>query len=213
MAISNVSSGLRPGVCTSTTRPTAPFEGQMIYESDTNRVLVWDNAAWVMIADTDQPPGLQLVKTQTFTSATTAVNVDNCFSSDFQNYKVIMEHTATAAGAYNVRLRAGGVDNQTASSYTRERILSLVGVVNSTNSAAAEWTSIIIGETTLGTAELTFSRPFETVTTGVISFSGRATAVALSGGSHNQAVSYDGFSVLVPAGSITGTIRVYGYRD
>ena len=47
MAISNVSSGLRPGVCTSTTRPTAPFEGQMIYETDTNRVLVWDNSAWV----------------------------------------------------------------------------------------------------------------------------------------------------------------------
>ena len=157
--------------------------------------------------------GLWLVKTQTFSSATTAINVDNCFSSDFQNYKVIMEHTVTAAGAYNVRLRASGVDNQTAASYTRERILGLVGVVGSTNSAAAEWTNIIIGEATLGTAELTFTRPFETVTTGVISLSGRATGIALSGGSHSEAVSYDGFSVLVPVGSITGTIRVYGYRN
>ena len=48
MAISNVSSGLRPGVCTSTTRPQAPFEGQMIYETDTDRVLVWNASAWVM---------------------------------------------------------------------------------------------------------------------------------------------------------------------
>jgi len=46
MAISNVSSGLRPGVCTSTTRPQAPFEGQMIYETDTDKVLVWNGTAW-----------------------------------------------------------------------------------------------------------------------------------------------------------------------
>ena len=47
MAISNSSRGLTPGVCTSTTRPTAPYEGQLIYETDTDRVLVWNNSAWV----------------------------------------------------------------------------------------------------------------------------------------------------------------------
>lgn len=46
MAISNLSTGLRPGVCTSTTRPSAPFEGQMIYETDTDKVLVWNGSAW-----------------------------------------------------------------------------------------------------------------------------------------------------------------------
>ena len=46
MAISNNSTGLRPGVCTSTTRPTAPYEGQMIYETDTDKVLVWNGTAW-----------------------------------------------------------------------------------------------------------------------------------------------------------------------
>jgi hypothetical protein len=46
MAISNNSTGLRPGVCTSTTRPTAPYEGQHIYETDTDKVLVWNGTAW-----------------------------------------------------------------------------------------------------------------------------------------------------------------------
>jgi hypothetical protein len=46
MGISNVSNGLRSGVCTSTTRPTAPYEGQVIYETDTDRVLVWNGSAW-----------------------------------------------------------------------------------------------------------------------------------------------------------------------
>lgn len=46
MAISNLSSGARPGVCTSTTRPTTPFEGQMIYETDTDKLLIYNGSAW-----------------------------------------------------------------------------------------------------------------------------------------------------------------------
>jgi hypothetical protein len=48
MAISNNSTGLRPGVCTSTTRPTAPYEGQHIYETDTDIEYVWSGSAWVV---------------------------------------------------------------------------------------------------------------------------------------------------------------------
>ena len=46
MAISNNSTGLRPGVCTSSTRPTAPYEGQTIYETDTDKTLFWNGSAW-----------------------------------------------------------------------------------------------------------------------------------------------------------------------
>jgi hypothetical protein len=43
--------GAKAGVCTSSTRPVNPFEGQIIYESDTNRTLIYDNSAWLVIAD------------------------------------------------------------------------------------------------------------------------------------------------------------------
>ena len=33
-------------VCTSTTRPSTPFEGQRIYETDTNRELLYDGSGW-----------------------------------------------------------------------------------------------------------------------------------------------------------------------
>ena len=36
----------KPGVCTSSTRPATPYEGQMIYETDTDKVLVWNGSAW-----------------------------------------------------------------------------------------------------------------------------------------------------------------------
>ena len=34
-------------ICTSSTRPASPFEGQKIYETDTNRELTYDSSAWV----------------------------------------------------------------------------------------------------------------------------------------------------------------------
>lgn len=49
MAISNYIPSSRltqSGVCTSSTRPASPFEGQMIYETDTDKVLIWDGSAW-----------------------------------------------------------------------------------------------------------------------------------------------------------------------
>lgn len=33
-------------ICTSAARPSTPVEGQLAYETDTNRVIVWDSAAW-----------------------------------------------------------------------------------------------------------------------------------------------------------------------
>ena len=38
--------GIRPGVCTSSTRPENPFEGQVIYETDTNNIRFWSGSAW-----------------------------------------------------------------------------------------------------------------------------------------------------------------------
>jgi hypothetical protein len=40
---------LKQGVCTSSTRPASPFEGQMIYETDTDRMLVYNGSAWATL--------------------------------------------------------------------------------------------------------------------------------------------------------------------
>lgn len=49
MAISGVTgaqSVIRPGVCTSSTRPASPYEGQMIFETDTDLLRIWTGAVW-----------------------------------------------------------------------------------------------------------------------------------------------------------------------
>lgn len=55
MAISSANTGLRAGVCTSTTRPTAPYTGQIIFQTDTGTMHNWDGTAWQFLAPTQQP--------------------------------------------------------------------------------------------------------------------------------------------------------------
>ena len=45
-SVLGASSAIRPGVCTSLTRPAVPYEGQLIYETDTDRIAVYSGSAW-----------------------------------------------------------------------------------------------------------------------------------------------------------------------
>jgi hypothetical protein len=47
MTISATTQGLRQGVCTSSNRPSVPFQGQVIYETDTTLSKVWNGSAWI----------------------------------------------------------------------------------------------------------------------------------------------------------------------
>lgn len=80
MAISNAASGFRPGVCTSTTRPTSPFEGQMIYETDTDMLAIWNGSAWRQLAFGTATNGsvlqVQSTTTTSSTSTTSSTFVD-----------------------------------------------------------------------------------------------------------------------------------------
>lgn len=38
--------GIQTGVCTSSTRPANPYEGQVIFETDTNNLRFWSGSAW-----------------------------------------------------------------------------------------------------------------------------------------------------------------------
>jgi hypothetical protein len=88
---------LKQGVCTSTTRPASPFEGQVIFETDTDRLYVYNGTAWVIPNSPAQnPQGLELVSTTTVTSGS-SVTVSNCFSSTYDAYKIIMSGGATTA--------------------------------------------------------------------------------------------------------------------
>jgi len=132
MAISNNSTGLRPGVCTSSTRPTAPYEGQMIYETDTDKTLFWNGSAWVNVnsvspdftgtptaptasagtnttqlattAFANAAGGLVLVGTRTFATGSGGyISYSDCFTSAYKNYRVVYNNIICSAGAATLK--------------------------------------------------------------------------------------------------------------
>lgn len=226
MGISNLSTGLRPGVCTSTTRPSTPFEGQMIYETDTNRVLVYEGAAWVMIADTDTPPALQLISAVTFNNEASKV-VDNVFSADYTNYKVVVE----LYGSSNSNIVFFRLINETGTERTTNYYASAWGVDYASGpttlySSGARSTDMPIGyasNTSNGqplVADLLIGNPWSTGTRTALAGpqTGLNDGVVFLGGSANGAYltkeRHRGFWVRNTANTgLYGSVRVYGYRD
>jgi hypothetical protein len=104
MSISNNLTGLRPGVCTSTTRPTAPYEGQTIYETDTDLMLVWSGSAWVEVVSalTKAPRGVMALAN--ITSNTTS-------NGSTEVTRASVTWTAVANRYYKITWVEGKVDN------------------------------------------------------------------------------------------------------
>ncbi len=74
---------IQPGVCTSSTRPASPFEGQAIYETNTDMMAIWNGSAWRYIAATTPTNGTVLqvvvgtvVNTEKSSTSTSFVTTD-----------------------------------------------------------------------------------------------------------------------------------------
>lgn len=217
MAISNLTTGIRTGVCTSTTRPTTPYEGQMIYETDTNRVLVYEGAAWVMIADTDTPPGIDFIKSVTVGSGVTTVPISDVFNSTYANYLVIASGINSNVDGYGLKIK---LNNSTGATY------NALGNWMSWNSAtinAIRETSDVSNGAFVGFSSTnsatnftcTIINPFASAYTTFV-FSGAGTTYACMGNSIDKnATSSTSFTLNSYDGATMtgGTIRVYGYRN
>lgn len=220
MAISNLASGLRTGVCTSTTRPTAPFNGQVIYETDSKQTLVWQGSAWVMLTDADTPPGLVLIKTQTLSG--TSTQVDSCFTTQFDSFKVVLSGLTSSTVDYlTFRLVTGTTPNQTSNYYSTAVEVNQSGTQTaSTRAAETFWLCSIVGSTTAAGGVIDVHNASSS--TQATSFSAQGTDARTVGafirhgaGYFNGTTQFDGLWISTLNGTYTlsGTARVYGYRN
>jgi hypothetical protein len=92
MGISNQNQGLKPGVCTFSTRPTAPYTGMMIYETDTNLSYIWNGSSWAQMPSSASLALKANIASPTFTGTTTvtgtASNVSNTINAPSGYYAI-----------------------------------------------------------------------------------------------------------------------------
>ena len=198
-------------------RPASPYEGQVLYQRDTNQLLVWDGSAWIVPnSTTANPAGLELVKTQTVGTAVPSVTVSNAFSADYDAYQIIY----TGGTSSSVRPLSLQIGNATTGYYS----VTIYGgyttggpsIVRDTNSA--NFTYIGHQSTTNSFISCRVFSPFATKTTSVFADYaefGTNSNGGMTTGYLDNSNSYTDFTIArAGIGTMTGgTIRVYGYRN
>jgi hypothetical protein len=215
MAISNNSTGLRPGVCTSSTRPTAPYEGQMIYETDTDLTYIWGGSAWQQVSGGTAVgnSGLVYIKSQTIGSGVSSVTVSSAFSADYDNYRIVVNNGVNSTNAV-MQLALG---SSTTAYY---EILNYAGYSSATTplSAGSNNAALFnyVGYCTASSLSASFDliNVFAAKNTQYHAAAWCAlTAAGSSSGVHQVASSFTAFTLSPGSGTFTGgTITVYGYR-
>ena len=163
--------------------------------------------------------GMVLLNTTSF-SGVASQSVNNVFSATYQNYLINFEaEQTTGTPTIGFRLRVGGVDD-TSSNY----IYSITGL-NTTpatdNLNAASQSSALFTRALNAfrfAANMNFFNPALAVRTSFTSISQGLSASGVIGsftgaGSLNINTAFDGITFIASTGTMTGTIRVYGYQN
>jgi len=195
-----------------TATPSTTTDGFLWYdENDTPPTpKFWDGAAFQNVA---APSGMALITSESF-SAVSSVPINGCFTSNYENYAIILRALGSTEYTGRIRLRASGTDNTTASAYVIQAVRGITSSATAFNNVNNLWDGIFYGDATAAVAQYQFYRPAVAATTFFTgSFFGRTDYTACVGGYHTQATAYDGFTLIASTGTFTGVVKIYGYKD
>ena len=164
--------------------------------------------------------GLDLITTES-PSAQSIVNISACFTSAYDNYLIVYDLAGSTNADLTMQLRNSG-SNITAANYQ----WIATGYDNGGNSrdgyatGQTSWnlgrvTSASVG--TLGTVNiynpLVSRNPHHTLLTFYYNNTTGTTILRTYGLRYGADQAHDGFSLAASTGTMTGTIRIYGYKD
>jgi len=154
--------------------------------------------------------GLQLITAQTIGTAVGTVTVSNCFSADYEAYKIIISGGVGSSNNTSFSMRLGA----SATGYSYNLIYTQYNNTLQADSGSntTSWFNVGSIDTTSISMDMELNNPFLAKNS---SFSTVITRTGLAGpsqGLHTVATSFTSFTLVPDTGTITGgTIRVYGY--
>lgn len=175
--------------------------GEILTASDTNTYLA--------------NSGLVYVTSTTFSGTT--VNVNNCFTASYDNYRVIIEVATITGNVVPLLQMRTGTTNTGGTAYAYSGADFLPASVSSQgNTATSSWRIGAHSAGAAGVDVIEFYNPYAAKYTGFTattqgSYTPDSRFLVMAGGYLGNTTSYDGFSWQV-GGTCTGTITVFGYR-
>lgn len=212
---------------------SAALEGVMMFQKDTNELKICDGSSWISMLDTDTPPGMVLINPTSVGGATntngkvsfsasTGVTVDGVFSSLYDNYRVVCTPTTIgtpqqiilrfrvgttedAGFNYNTVRIAASASNSLSSTGGLPAQHAIVGMANSY--AASPMVFDIFGPNIAAVTTLSAGPYGELGNTTATLYVGMAASI------HTTGAQNTGFSLYGFGTTISGSLRVYGYRN
>lgn len=168
------------------------------------------------ISQVDRPAGLVLIKSQVIGNAVTTVTVNDAFSSEFDNYRIMLNGSDSSIDETVFHMKLSGSTGSTYSSAIQWTAFPTRSIGGTNLSASS--TGWIVGITDIdGVAAfcLDIFQPFLTSRTSCSYLGAESGYMILGGGYDTNVASHTGFSIHSPTShTLTGgTIRVYGYRQ
>lgn len=161
---------------------------------------------------------LALITTNTF-SAQSSVNIDNVFSSTYDNYKILFTFDSASVNQSfdSIRLRVSG--SNTTSNYKTFRNFGYTGTVASGDLDPVGTDEIFIADngTSFNGASITDMTLFSpnrakyTVATIHSAYNWGSYTNATISAWQTDSTQFTGFTLLVSSGTITGNVSVYGF--
>ena len=209
-------------------------------------MFVWSGSAWVSVATeveslanyatinyADNQPGMKMVVPTsvavgsgsgsvstsgavTFSGAS-SVSINGCFSSTYDNYRIVFTIPTAGAGApfIGLQMRTGST-NASGSNYYGQSVLGSSTSITGERLVATTTFRFARTETgNGGSAVMDIYRPFLAASTNFTSTGGiyDDAQVLIYNGQHRVSTSYESFTIIPESSNITGTIRVYGYKN
>ena len=171
-----------------------------------------DTAMFTALAG--QKAGMVLLNTTTF-SAVASQDITNVFSSTYENYMFIITATNSTGTVCNIRMMTGTVDSSANYDSAAIRTSTTPTTTSVGNSNATSFILNAFATTTENRITGMFYRPnVATNTNYTMEGSGTSNSCIMSsGGELKTSTQYTGFRYFPSAGTITGTIRVYGVQN
>jgi len=221
---------------------TAVSEGMISYLADTNVVQAYTGSSWNSLAYASAVSAIPTVGltpviaptvnysggTATANSlgkvsftAVTSLSLNNVFTSTYDNYRFIIEvPTTSTTSNLLMRFRTGGVDN-TVAYYAQFWMMSRTSGATQTNNGASLSTIGLINWLALSNRFISVvgvvTNPALVKTTNMtwqgFGYDGTSAYQNNAGGLYDNTVAFDGFTIYASAGTMTGSVTVFGYND
>ena len=200
----------KPPFAYGTAEPSTTVEGFIFYDENVTPPApkFWDGLAFQSFSE---PGGLVHINTTAFTTQS-AVNINDCFSSTYDNYKIIINAVNSTSSFLNARLRVAGADNTTAN--YRFQVLTAANTVISGAASTGQTAWGYGGSAGEVAADWTLLNPFATKVTKIIVNHIDGTSITRTALlAFDLTTSFTGFTIYPNTGTFTGSVSIYGLQQ